>query len=76
MPLTDKQKQRIFTVIYLAVVEIALLCLVIGMILNDWYLLLASATIGVWLLFAQHIAIIKTIATLENCIENGRFRPE
>lgn len=67
-------KERVFTAIYLAVVEIALLCLVIGMILNDWYLLLASATIGVWLLFAQHIAIIKTIAKLENCIENGRFR--
>ena len=67
-------KERVFTAIYLAVVEIALLCLVIGMILNDWYLLLASATIGVWLLFAQHIAIIKTIAKLDNSIKNGRFR--
>ena len=67
-------KERVFTAIYLAVVEIALLCLVIGTILNDWYLLLASATIGVWLLFAQHIAIIKTIAKLKDCIENGRFQ--
>ena len=67
-------KERVFTAIYLAVVEIALLCLVIGTILNDWYLLLASATIGVWLIFAQHIAIIKTIAKLKDCIENGRFQ--
>jgi hypothetical protein len=67
-------KERVFTAIYLAVVEIALMCLVSGLVLQDWYLLFASATIVIWLLFLQHIAIVKTIAKLQNSTKNGRFQ--
>jgi uncharacterized membrane protein len=73
MPLTDKQKQRVFTAIYLAVVDIALIYLVSGLALQDWYLLSVSGAIMMSLLFLQQLALIKTIAKLQSSIENGRF---
>lgn len=67
-------KERIFTMIYLAVVEIALLCLVVGLILQDVYMLSASGAIMMSLLFLQQLALIKTIAKLQSSIKNGRFQ--
>ena len=67
-------KERVFTAIYLAVVDIALIGLVSGLMLHEWYLLSASGAIMMSLLYLQQLALIKTIAKLQSSIENGRFQ--